>query len=169
MKILLDIKHPAQLNLFKNLAKELKEEGWAVTICYLERGKLPKIIQAEYKNFDPIPIGSSKGTKWSIIWNGNLKRTFNFLQLIQKHRFEICVAASSIPLAVACRLTNTPIIQFYDDPERTGINKVNEFFSNKLFFPPIVNQNHKVSTFNCLKEWSYLSPKRFRPSTKILA
>ncbi|MDN3671156.1 DUF354 domain-containing protein [Echinicola jeungdonensis] len=168
MNILIDIKHPAQLNLFKNLSKELKEEGWEVTICYLERGKLPKIIQAEYNDFDPIAVGSSKGTKWSIIWNGNLKRTFNFLNLIKKHRFDICIAASSIPLAVACRLTRTPIIQFYDDPERKGVNRLNEIFSDKLFFPPIVPKNNKVSTFDCLKEWSYLSPKRFRPSTKIL-
>jgi len=169
MKLLIDIKHPAQLNLFKALARELKEEGAEVTICYLQRGKLPKIIAAEYHGFDPIPVGSSKGTKWSIIWDGNLKRTFNFLKLINKNQYAICIAASSIPLALACKLTSTPIIQFYDDPERAQVNKVNEILSNQLFFPPIVETNGKISIFNCLKEWSYLSPRRFIPSTDILA
>ncbi|UCS92965.1 DUF354 domain-containing protein [Echinicola marina] len=168
MKLLIDIKHPAQLNLFKALAKELKEEGSEVTICYLKRGKLPKIIQAEYPGFTPIPVGSSKGTKWSIIWHGNLKRTASFLSLINKNHYEICIAASSIPLAMACKLTSTPIIQFYDDPERGQVNKINEILSDQLFFPPIVEANGKVSTFNCLKEWSYLSPKRFKPNPKIL-
>ncbi|WP_186756788.1 DUF354 domain-containing protein [Echinicola salinicaeni] len=167
MKLLIDIKHPAQLNLFKALAKELKEEGSEVTICYLKRGKLPKIIQAEYPEFTPIPVGSSKGTKWSIIWNGNLKRTASFLSLINKNNYEICIAASSIPLAMACKLTSTPIIQFYDDPERGKVNKINEILSDQLFFPPIVAANGKVSTFNCLKEWSYLSPKRFKPNPDI--
>src|SRR5690606_8614305 len=124
-KILIDIKHPAQLNLFKGLAESLQDQGWLVTICYLNRGKLPAIINREYKGFDLIPVGSSHGTKWSIFWDGNIKRTTVFLDLINKNKYNICVAASSAPLALACRLTGTPIIQFYDDLERKRINKVN--------------------------------------------
>lgn len=168
MKILFDIKHPAQLNLFKNLSKELVEEDWDVTVCYLERGKLPKIIEREYAGFRTIPVGSSKGTKWSILWDGNIKRTLVFLNLIRKNKYNICVAASSIPLALACKIAGVPVIQFYDDPERGKVNKINAKFSDQLFFPPIVEKNGKVSTFNCLKEWSYLSPARFRPDTQIL-
>ncbi|NDK55592.1 DUF354 domain-containing protein [Pontibacter fetidus] len=167
-KILFDIKHPAQLNLFKGISKELLDEDWDVTICYLERGKLPKIIETEYAGFNTIPIGSSNGTKWSILWDGNIKRTLVFLDLIKKHRYNICVAASSIPLALACKLSNVPIIQFYDDPERSRITDLNATFSNQLFFPPIVKKTRKTSVFNCLKEWSYLSPARFKPDTTIL-
>lgn len=164
MKILIDIKHPAQLNLFKGLSRELVKEDWNVTICYLNRGKLPKIIHSEYAEFDTIPVGSSKGSKWSILWNGNIKRTFVFLKLIRRNKYNICVAASSIPLALACKISGIPIIQFYDDPERKRVNKINAKFSNQLFFPPIVEKDSKTSIFNCLKEWSYLSPKRFHPS-----
>lgn len=168
MKILFDIKHPAQLNLFKGLSKELVEENWDVTVCYLERGKLPKIIESEYAGFNTIPVGSSRGTKWSILWDGNIKRTLVFLNLIRKNKYNICVAASSIPLALACKISGVPIIQFYDDPERGKVNKLNARFSNQLFFPPIVEKDSKTSIFNCLKEWSYLSPTRFKPDTKIL-
>lgn len=168
MKILFDIKHPAQLNLFKGLSQELLKENWDVTVCYLERGKLPKIIEAEYAGFKTIPVGSSKGTRWSILWNGNIKRTLDFLYLIRKNKYSICVAASSVPLAVACRISGVPIIQFYDDPERIKVNKLNATFSDQLFFPPIVEKNNKTSIFNCLKEWSYLSPARFKPDTQIL-
>ncbi|MCC9138543.1 DUF354 domain-containing protein [Pontibacter silvestris] len=167
-KILFDIKHPAQLNLFKGISKELLDEDWDVTICYLERGKLPKIIQSEYKGFQTIAVGSSRGTKWSILWDGNIKRTLVFLNLIRKNKYNICVAASSIPLALACKISKIPIIQFYDDPERGKINNLNATFSDQLFFPPIVERDNKTSTFNCLKEWSYLSPRRFKPSTDIL-
>jgi predicted glycosyltransferase len=72
MKILFDIKHPAQLNLFKGLSAELQDENWEVTICYLQRGKLPNIIKLEYPGFKTIPVGSSKGTRWSILWHGNV-------------------------------------------------------------------------------------------------
>ncbi|WP_378015860.1 DUF354 domain-containing protein [Adhaeribacter terreus] len=167
-KILIDIKHPAQLNLFKGLSKELQDENWDVTICYLDRGKLPKIIASEYAGFKTIPVGSSKGTKWSILWNGNIKRTLVFLKMIREHKYNICVTASSIPLALASRISKLPIIQFYDDPERGSINKINAKLSSQLFFPPIVKETSKVSTFNCLKEWSYLSPRRFKPDKAIL-
>ncbi|WP_308990366.1 DUF354 domain-containing protein [Mariniflexile litorale] len=167
-KILIDIKHPAQLNLFKGLALELKNKGWTVLICYLDRGKLPAIIKREYIDFELISVGSSQGTKWSIFWDGNVKRASKFIHLIQKHKFNICIAASSAPLALACKLTKTPIIQFYDDPERKRINKINAFLSDRLFFPEIVEKNRKIDTFNCLKEWSYLSPKRFSPNVKAL-
>lgn len=168
MRILFDIKHPAQLNLFKGLSRELLNEDWDVTVCYLERGKLPKIIASEYAGFKTIPVGSSRGSKWSILWDGNIKRTFVFLDLIRKNKYNICVAASSIPLALACRISGVPIIQFYDDPERGRVNKLNATFSNQLFFPPIVEKDSKTSIFNCLKEWSYLSPARFHPDTAIL-
>lgn len=168
MKILIDIKHPAQLNLFKGLSKDLVENGWNVTISYLNRGKLPKIIDREYSEFNRIPIGSSRGSKWSIFWEGNVIRTLDFFRLIFKYKYNICISASSIPLAYACYFTSTPVIQFYDDPERKGVNRINSFLSNKLFFPPIVETSKKTGIFNCLKEWSYLSPKRFIPDTAIL-
>ena len=168
MKILIDIKHPAQLNLFKGLSRELAAEDWEVTICYLKRGKLPKIIELEYAGFNNIAVGSSKGTKWSILWDGNLKRTVSFYNLIRKNKYNICVAASSIPLAMACKAAGVPIIQFYDDPERAKVNWWNAQFSDQLFFPPIVEKKSKISIFQCLKEWSYLSPNRFQPAPSAL-
>lgn len=168
MRVLIDIKHPAQLNLFKGLSKELSEEHWDVTICYLKRGKLPKIVETEYDGFDTIPVGGSNGSRWSILWNGNIKRTLTFLNLLSRNKYDICVAASSIPLAVACKLSGVPIIQFYDDPERKAINSINAALSNQLFFPPIVDKGNKISVFNCLKEWSYLSPGRFEPDLSAL-
>ncbi|THU39355.1 DUF354 domain-containing protein [Niastella caeni] len=167
MKILFDIKHPVQVNLFKGLSNELREENWEVTICYLQRGKLPDLIKREYVGFNTIPVGSSKGTRWSIIWDGNIKRILTFLDLIRKGNYNICVTASSIPLALACKLTGIPVIQFYDDLEVPWINQINAGLSTQLFFPPIVEKNHKISVFNCLHEWSYLSPKRFIPDEKI--
>lgn len=168
MKILIDIKHPAQLNLFKNLANDLISEGWDVTIAYLDRGKLPKIIEREYKTFHKIRVGRSRGSKWSIIWEGNLKRVFTFLRLISKEKYNIVIAASSLPLAFAAYVSHTPVIQFYDDPERKKINQFNALLSNKLYYPPIVDKTKKVDLFNCLKEWSYLSPKRFKPNPAVL-
>lgn len=166
-RILIDIKHPAQLNLFRIFAQELRDKNWDVTITYLNRGKIPAIIRREYKGFNTIPVGSSQGTKWSIIWNGNIKRTMTFMYLLFRYKYDICVASSSIPLAVASRILNVPVIQFYDDPERKRINAINARISDQLFFPPIVDKTKKVSVFNCLKEWSYLSPKRFTPNPEV--
>ncbi|MBX7227648.1 MAG: DUF354 domain-containing protein [Chitinophagales bacterium] len=167
-KILIDIKHPAQLNLFKGLTIALKKLNWDITICYLKRGKIPKIIEREFQGFNTIPVGSSEGTKWSIFWQGNVKRTTTFLHLIRKNRYNICVAASSAPLALACKLTQTPVIQFYDDPERKRITQINALLSTQLYFPFIEHESKKISHFNCLKEWSYLSPTYFKPNIESL-
>lgn len=168
MNILIDIKHPAQLNLFKGIAKILKSKSWNVTICYLDRGKLPKIIEKEYQGFECIKIGASKGTKWSIIWDGNIKRTKNFIDLIRSKKIDIGISASSAPLALACKISGIPILQFYDDPERKGINKINNILSTRLYFPPLLEETKNIKIFNCLKEWSYLSPTYFKPNIKIL-
>jgi len=110
-KILIDIKHPAQLNLFKGLARQLMQEGWEVTISYLGRGKLPNIIRKEYDGFNTIQVGSSRGSKWSIFWEGNVKRTLSFFRLIFKNRYDICIAASSVPLAFAsCPLSQCHVL-----------------------------------------------------------
>lgn len=169
MKILVDIKHPAQLNLFKHLANELQQDGWQVTISYLRRGKLPRIIDKEYAQFENrLGIGASNGSRWSILWDGNIRRFFDFFRLMVFNRYNIAISASSIPLAVAGSVSGTPVIQFYDDPERKRINSLNAFFSSKIFFPPVVQQSKKVGVFNCLKEWSYLSPARFQPCKDVL-
>ena len=167
-KVLIDIKHPAQLNLFKGLSKELVDENWDVTISYLNRGKLPAIIASDYEAFKRIEIGKSNGSRWSIVWDGNVRRALAFLKLIMKHKYDICVSVSSIPLALACSISGTPIIQFSDDPERRRINKINALLSTHLFFPPVMEENKKISVFNCLKEWSYLSPLRFKPNPRVL-
>jgi predicted glycosyltransferase len=65
-------------------------------------------------------------------------------------------------------VSQTPVIQFYDDPERKNINRFNALLSNKLFYPPIVEKTKKIGLFNCLKEWSYLSPRRFWPDPSVL-
>lgn len=168
MKILIDIKHPAQLNLFKGLAKKLRLEGWEVTVSYLNRGKIPSIIEREYEGFVTIPVGASYGTRWSIIWHGNIKRTGVFLRLIRRNKYNIVIAASSIPLALAARLSRTPVIQFYDDLERGKVNDINAFLSDRIFFPPIVDPSPGLGIFNCLKEWSYLSPDHLSPDERIL-
>jgi uncharacterized protein len=168
MKILVDIKHPAEVNLFKFIFAKLTSTGSTVIICYLDKGNLGKIIEKEFSSYRIVKIGFSRGTKWSIIWNGNLIRIPGLLKLIKNYKIDICLAASSAPLALAGLMSGTPVIQFYDDPERKEINRVNEFLSNKIFFPPIVNPGRKIGVFNCLKEWSYLSPVYFTPNPEIL-
>lgn len=168
MNLLVDIKHPAEVNLFKILFQKLRASGCTITICFLDKGKLSKIVEKEFSDYTLIRVGSSESTKWSIIWNGNITRVPDFIHIIRNKKIDICLAASSAPLAFAGFVTGTPVIQFYDDPERKGINKVNEYLSSKIFFPPIVNPTKKIGVFNCLKEWSYLSPAYFYPDPTVL-
>lgn len=168
MNVLIDVKHPAQLNLFKNLILRLSKEGCSCYVSYLDRGRISKIIKKEYKNVPLFPVGSSDGTKYSIIWNGNFARTGSLFSLIGQKSIDVCVSASSAPLALAARLKGIPCLQFYDDPERKKVNIINMMLSSKIYFPPVVVERKKIGIFNCLKEWAYLSPSYYSPDVSVL-
>lgn len=165
---MIDIAHPAHVNFLKKTVYKLIENGNDVTVICIDRGKVFKILEKEFSGINIIVIGKHRGSRFSVIYDANIKRFFNILNFVRKQRFDIALGVGSFNMGTVANLLNIPNIQFDDDPER-GLNTILEkLTATKLYFPPIIEKYGNVGNFNALKEWAYLSPKYFRPNVDIL-
>ncbi|HEY9113867.1 MAG TPA: DUF354 domain-containing protein [Bacteroidales bacterium] len=168
MRILIDIGHPAHANFFRNPANILRKQGHTVIISVLHRGRLPKIVREEYPDFNIIKSGTYKSNKWSIIFQANILRFFIQLYNVFNYKIDFGLSVGSFTLGAALKIKGKKNIQFDDDPER-GMNVFLErMTATKIYFPPIIKETKKISTYNALKEWSYLSPKYFLANKTVL-
>ncbi len=168
-KIIIDICHLPHVNFFKNCANMLSSMGHTVHIACLNRGRLPSVVEKEFPNFHILTVGRHRGTKFSIIFEANILRVFALMWLMLRNKYDLGLSVGSFTLGSVMKLSNKPNIQFDDDPERKKGAFLERATATKLFFPPIVEPAGNVSTYNALKEWSYLSPRYFKPNKNELA
>jgi predicted glycosyltransferase len=168
MVILIDIIHPAHLNLFKGLIFNLNEKGHKVIVTCIKRGKLPIVVE---KELYPLPvnyIGKHKGTMFSIIFEANILRFFQLFHFMIGKKIDIGISFGSFIMGAGLTLLGKPNIHFGDDPER----KMNAFLElltcTERYLPAFVNPSGKTKVFNALKEWAYLSPDYFTPNQDVL-
>ncbi len=168
MNILIDIIHPAHLNLFKHLIFDLNSKGHNVIVTCINRGKLPLIAEKELYPQKVHFIGKHRGTKYSILFEANLLRFFQLFFFILKRKVDVGISFGSFLMGANLRLMRKPNIHLSDDPERK-INAILELMTcTERYLPPIITPSGKTKTFNALKEWSYLSPTYFTPSETVL-
>lgn len=169
MRLVIDILHPAHLNLFKSLITTLHSKGNTPLVICIDRGTLSSIVIKELGYQIPVHvIGKHSNTFYSIIFQANILRFFSILKFIFLHKIDVGLSFGSFILGAALKIRNVPNIHFSDDPER----KVNAILENltcvERYLPPIIVPKGKVKTFNALKEWAYLSPKYFNPNEAVL-
>lgn len=167
MNIIIDILHPAHINLFKNPIKRLSINHNIIITC-LDRGSLPLIVSKELPGYKFKVIGKHSGSKFSIIFEANMIRFFKLLFFVRKHKIDIGISFGSFLLGAVLRLQGKKNIHLSDDPER----KINAFLEEitcaERYLPPVVEPKGKTKVFNALKEWSYLSPAYFNPDISVL-
>lgn len=167
MNVLIDIIHPAHLNLFKGVINRYQDDYNFIVTC-IDRGKLARIVKEEIKGVPIHVIGTHRGTKSSIILEANLLRFLQLWRFLAKREVDLGMSFGSFLIGAILTLKGTPNVHFCDDPER----KINAILENltctERYLPPIVPEVGKVKTFNALKEWSYLSPAYFLPNNRVL-
>lgn len=168
MNIIVDILHPAHLNLFKKTIIDLTKEGHHVYVLCINRGKLPKIVSHELRDIKIYYIGKHRGTRFSILWEANILRFFNVLWFVMTHKIDFGISFGSFLLGLAVKLKGKRNIHLSDDPERKLNEKLELLTCDERYLPPLVREKGKTKTFNALKEWSYLSPKYFVPDESVL-
>lgn len=168
MTILIDIIHPAHLNLFKRLIFYLTDNGHTVIITCIKRGKLPLIVEKELYPIHVHFLGQHKGTRFSILFQANFLRFFQIFFFIIGKKIDVGISFGSFIMGACLTILRKPNIHLGDDPER----KMNAFLElltcTERYLPPIINPSGKTKTFNALKEWAYLSPDYFKPNPEIL-
>ena len=169
MKIVVDIAHPAHVNFFKKALQILSEQGHQILITGLQRGKLPRILENELGNYPITYVGVHRGSKYSIIFEANIKKFFNLLLFVRKHKPDFGLSVGSFNLGAVLTMFGKPNLQFDDDPERRVNVFLERLTSTRLFFPPITESHGNVETMKALKEWAYLTPKYFKANINELS
>jgi len=87
-------------------------------------------------------------------------------------RYKPNILITNNPISpVIARLCNIPVLSFGDDIERRWIIELQKIFSTEVYYAMYHRSQFDykgIKTFNSLKEWSYLSPKYFKPNSKCL-
>lgn len=173
MNVWVDLGHIPQYNFYKPLILRLAKEGKCVYVTYLNRGRMPKIIQAELGNVENVhlfQIGKHRMSRLSVILEANLLRNIQlFIWKIGKH---IDVALSNgYQAAFIGWLFGVPSYSYGDDPQtidykpKVIFNKKCNYCIFKYNDKPLSAKAHILPV---LKEWAYLSPTVFIPDEKVI-
>lgn len=173
MNVWVDLGHIPQYNFYKPLILRLAKEGKCVYVTYLNRGRMPKIIQAELGNVENVhlyQIGKHRMSRLSVILEANLLR--NIQLIIWKIGKHIDVALSNgYQAAFIGWLFGVPSYSYDDDPQtihyrpKVLLNKSCNFCIYKYQGKKISAKAHILPV---LKEWAYLSPSVFTPNENVL-
>lgn len=166
MKVLIDIKHPAQVHCFKNLIKELKKRGHKVFVASRKKEMTNYLLDRyniPYKSISTIGKGKI-GLLIELIVR--LTRTFF---IILKFKPNVIVEEMGI-IAPLGWLLRIPTLVFYDSDNATLTNKPAYFFSTKFITPEafLYNFGKKQVRYQSYQSLAHLHPKRFSPNEKIL-
>lgn len=167
MKILFDICHPHQFNLFKNTLLKLEKNIFNVT-C-MRRSPLVEVIKHDCPSISLTVIGDYKYNKgiFSMIFRVVLPRLILLWKLIKRGKYNIVITCNSYQANIIAKILEIPSMSFNDDTERKTF-KLIKIFSDEVLIPLIFLPKGKIKTFNALMEWAYLSPTYFTPQIKEL-
>ena len=165
MKVLFDIYHLPQVNLFKNSIRELEKNE--VIITTVNRGKLVKVLEFEFPENEIVVLGDYKYNNgfFSMLFKIIIPRLFALSKIIRKNKVKL-VLSSSYQSNVVARLKGIPNYIFTDDFR--VFHPYIKWVTTKIYMPSFIKAQSKIASFHALKEWSYLSPKYFAPDEEVL-
>jgi len=165
MKILFDIYHLPQVNLFKHSIRTLETDE--VIITTVNRGKLVKVLEFEFPENEIVVIGDYKYNKgfFSMLFKIIIPRLFKLSKIIKKNTVKL-VFSSSYQSNVVARFKSVPNYIFTDDYR--VFHPFIKYFTTNLYMPSFIAPQKKIISFHALKEWAYLSPQYFKPNHKVL-
>ena len=168
-KVLFDISHPAHVNFFSNLINQLIEKGVTVDVVTLERGALLQILDKEYSTIDYEVVNRHRSNFFGLILHTGIFRTLTLLKKYLFKSYDVFIGVAAVQLALLSKFKNTKSIIFYDDPEYKLNYLPSKLMADVIYMPRVCNVfGQNVSLVNCSKEWSYLSPKYFKPNSDVL-
>lgn len=170
MRILIDINHPKDINVFRNPIRIFEEEGHEVKIVAADKENVLEILEAY--GFEYSTKKHYKGMLNKAI--GMLKNDYIIYKISKDFNPDIFASFGSPYAAQASKLLGRKHISFSDTD--TNIRTLNQFVITTLPFSEVDyvpschkrDRGHKQKKFNGYYELAYLSPKYFQPDTQIL-
>lgn len=166
MKILLDIGHPKDLNVFKNVILELQNRGHNIKIIARAKENTKKMLEEYGFQYELGPYYKSIiGKAFGIITND-----IYLYKIAKKFQPDIFISPGSPYSAHVSRLLGKPHIAFSDTEIAGLVIKLMLPFTDKIYTSTsfYLDLGLKQERFNGYYELAYLHPKYFTPREEVL-
>jgi predicted glycosyltransferase len=166
MKILVDMGHPTDVNLFKNVIWELERRGHIVKITARDKENTAAILDAYRFKYEPVK--HYKGLMNKAI--GVLKNDIWLYRISKQFKPDIFVSAGSPYAAQVSKIIGRPHIAFPDTERANLAIRLMLPFTDMVCTPSFFKRNlgSKQVIFDSFFELAYLHPNYFKPDPAIL-
>jgi hypothetical protein len=166
MRILADMGHPTDVNLFRNVIWELERRGHEVKITAADKENTAVILEGY--NFDYVLRRHYKGLTNKAL--GVLRNDLWLYKISKRYKPDIFVSAGSPYAAQVSKLLRKPHIAFTNTERANLAIRLMLPFTDVVCTPSCFKRDlgSKQVRFNSYYELAYLHPNHFEPDPMVL-
>lgn len=166
MKILVDVGHPKDVNIFKNSIWNLERKGYEVKITTCDKENI--LAMLDYYGFDYELRKYYMGITKKIF--GLLKNDFLLYNISKKFKPDVFVSLGDISIAHVSKLLGRPHIAFVDTEIANLNHRLMLPFTDVVCTSSSFNTDYgsKQIRYEGYLELAYLHPNHFKPDQSVL-
>lgn len=171
MNVLIQLSHPAHFHLYKNVAKNLMDDGHQVFILIKTKDILEDLLKASGLPYFNILQEAHRKSKLGIFWD-MVVRDYRMIRFVNKHHIDL-LTGSTVEVAQVGWLTRRYRINTGEDDMRIVplFQKLAGPFIQTLL-SPVTCDNWKLESktvhYAGFHKLAYLHPNRFVPNKKVV-
>lgn len=168
MRVLIDLQHPAELHVFKNLAALLRQSGHTVLFTGRDKDILVALARA---TGEPVTVFGRAGKGALRLGLELFYRQFHLLRIIRRFRPDLILAVGGAFVALPGKLSGVPVHIFYDTEHARVANMLAYPFAAGIHVPDCYNRpiRQPHDTYPGYHALAYLHPNRFQPDPAVPA
>ena len=168
MRVLIDLQHPAELHVFKNLAVVLRQDGHEVLFTGRDKDILGELAKALG---EPVRMFGRAGKGVARLGLELLYRQARLVRVIRDFRPDVILSVGGAFVSLPGRLLGVPVHIFYDTEHARAANMLSYPFASGIHVPdcynrPIRQPHDMYPGYHAL---AYLHPSRFQPDPAVPA
>lgn len=171
MRIFIDLNHPKDVNLFRNVIHRLVLDGHSIKIVAADKENIIEILDSYGFEYEVKP--HYNGLFYKVL--GMLKNDYRLYKIAKKFDADIFTSFGSPYAAQVSKMLGKKHISFSDtDSDKATIN---QFVLTTLLFSEVdyvpechrIDRGKKQKKFNGYYELAYLHPFYFKPDPSVLS
>ncbi|MAF99196.1 MAG: hypothetical protein CMH61_01145 [Nanoarchaeota archaeon] len=168
MRLLIDILHPAQANIWRNFILEMEKRGHEIIVIGRDKDCTLDLLDHYGIRYKKI---SSLGKGFAGLGKELISRTYKLTKLCKKYQPDLLLGCMGPSISITGKLLGIPSLVFYDNESA----KLTNFYVYKLATKYITSSSYEENppnhvTYNGYQNLAYCHPNWFTPSKeKVLA
>jgi predicted glycosyltransferase len=168
LRVMIEIGHPAQVHLFKNLAWKLQERGHVVRVAASKKEISIDLIKGYGFDYDVLYDNRHGGlfSKFGMLMGGEMA----MLKAARRFKPDIFISAASEISGPVSRVFRKPHIGVSDTEHAGMTNSISSPFTDVVLTPSSYKKaiGRRQIRFEGCKELAYLHPNVFKPDPTVL-